>query len=110
MAGFRATCSSTIVAVWRVRNPTLRVSASSLYCAVLQACLTRWATQQAHYDLMHKHMQERLGPATQCERTLFHGTQPSTVPQICERGFNRSYCGRNATAYGKGVYFAVAAR
>ena len=37
---------------------------------------------------------------------LFHGTDEDTVPMICQMGFNRSFCGKNATVYGKGVYFA----
>merc|ERR1711907_427566 len=39
-------------------------------------------------------------------RWLFHGTDQDTVPKITQQGFNRSFCGKNATAYGKGVYFA----
>ena len=38
------------------------------------------------------------------EKRLFHGTEKATIPKI-----NRSFCGKNATAYGKGVYFAVGA-
>jgi poly [ADP-ribose] polymerase 10/14/15 len=37
---------------------------------------------------------------------LFHGTTEDIVPKIVQQGFNRSFCGRNATMYGKGVYFA----
>merc|ERR1712022_11779 len=37
---------------------------------------------------------------------LFHGTDEETVPKIVQQGFNRSFCGKNATMYGKGVYFA----
>ena len=37
---------------------------------------------------------------------LFHGTDQETVPKITQQGFNRSFCGKNATAFGKGVYFA----
>ena len=37
---------------------------------------------------------------------LFHGCHPDVVPNIMQQGFNRSFCGRNATVYGKGVYFA----
>merc|ERR1712070_564383 len=37
---------------------------------------------------------------------LFHGTDEDTVPKIITQGFNRSFCGKNATMYGKGVYFA----
>ncbi|XP_036421770.1 protein mono-ADP-ribosyltransferase PARP10-like isoform X2 [Colossoma macropomum] len=43
----------------------------------------------------------------QVERTLFHGTSETSVKEICVHGFNRSFCGKNATVYGQGVYFAV---
>ncbi|KAF7651343.1 hypothetical protein LDENG_00112090 [Lucifuga dentata] len=41
------------------------------------------------------------------ERTLYHGTSETSVKEICIQGFNRSFCGKNATVYGQGVYFAV---
>ena len=45
--------------------------------------------------------------ASRFERVwLFHGTDEATVPKIVQQGFNRSFCGKNATVYGKGVYFA----
>merc|ERR1719440_1302060 len=45
--------------------------------------------------------------STRLERVwLFHGTTEDIVPKITQQGFNRSFCGRNATMYGKGVYFA----
>ncbi|XP_029634966.1 protein mono-ADP-ribosyltransferase PARP15-like [Octopus sinensis] len=37
---------------------------------------------------------------------LWHGTAERAVKGINKSGFNHSYCGRNATAYGEGVYFA----
>jgi poly [ADP-ribose] polymerase 10/14/15 len=37
---------------------------------------------------------------------LFHGTTVDIVPKIVQQGFNRAFCGRNATLYGKGVYMA----
>ncbi|KAM6171689.1 protein mono-ADP-ribosyltransferase PARP10 isoform 1-T2 [Erethizon dorsatum] len=40
------------------------------------------------------------------EHVLYHGTSASAVPEICAHGFNRSFCGRNGTLYGRGVYFA----
>ena len=40
------------------------------------------------------------------ERTLFHGTSEDTVSKINSEGFDRSFCGKNMTLYGKGVYFA----
>uniref|UniRef100_A0A673ZZA4 Poly [ADP-ribose] polymerase n=2 Tax=Salmo trutta TaxID=8032 RepID=A0A673ZZA4_SALTR len=41
------------------------------------------------------------------ERTLYHGTSETSVKEICVHGFNRSFCGKNATVYGQGVYFAL---
>ncbi|XP_067416236.1 protein mono-ADP-ribosyltransferase PARP10 [Emydura macquarii macquarii] len=41
------------------------------------------------------------------ERILFHGTTEEASREICQHGFNRSFCGKNATLYGQGVYFAV---
>ena len=41
------------------------------------------------------------------EKRLFHGTEKATIPKINRKSFNRSFCGKNATAYVKGVYFAV---
>ncbi|XP_040908671.1 protein mono-ADP-ribosyltransferase PARP10 [Toxotes jaculatrix] len=50
-------------------------------------------------------LQRALYP--EVERTLYHGTSESSVKEICVHGFNRSFCGKNATVYGQGVYFAV---
>ena len=36
---------------------------------------------------------------------LFHGTNVEVMDKIMQQGFNRSFAGKNATAYGKGVYF-----
>mmetsp|Transcript_547 Transcript_547/g.723 ORF Transcript_547/g.723 Transcript_547/m.723 type:complete len:170 (-) Transcript_547:45-554(-) len=37
---------------------------------------------------------------------LWHGSNVEVVDKILQQGFNRSFCGKNATMYGKGVYFA----
>jgi poly [ADP-ribose] polymerase 10/14/15 len=37
---------------------------------------------------------------------LWHATNKEVVHKIIQQGFNRSFCGKNATMYGKGVYFA----
>ncbi|XP_016089669.1 poly [ADP-ribose] polymerase 10-like [Sinocyclocheilus grahami] len=50
---------------------------------------------------------ERSSSEAQVERTLYHGTSETSVKEICIQGFNRSFCGKNATVYGQGVYFAV---
>tara|TARA_Y100000741_G_scaffold364786_2_gene356995 strand:+ start:370 stop:1017 length:648 start_codon:yes stop_codon:yes gene_type:complete len=49
-------------------------------------------------------MRELMKSGTE-HRWLFHGTTAAAVPLICRDGFNRSFCGRNATVYGNGVYF-----
>ncbi len=72
---------TSIVQVERVQNPSF------------------WAMYQAK-----KHGMKWQGGGG--ERRLFHGTDEATVPLILSGGFNRSYCGKNATAYGEGVYFA----
>lgn len=41
------------------------------------------------------------------EKRLFHGTSPSSVEAICKENFDWRLNGKNATAYGKGSYFAV---
>ncbi|KAK2181570.1 hypothetical protein NP493_393g04004 [Ridgeia piscesae] len=41
------------------------------------------------------------------ERSLWHGTSANAITNINNGGFNRSYCGKNATLCGEGVYFAV---
>ncbi|XP_064312921.1 protein mono-ADP-ribosyltransferase PARP12-like [Phalacrocorax carbo] len=40
------------------------------------------------------------------ERLLFHGTNVSHVPAICEQNFDWRICGTHGTMYGKGSYFA----
>ena len=40
------------------------------------------------------------------EWTLYHGTDCGTLAKTNENGFDRSYCGKNATMYGQGSYFA----
>lgn len=50
---------------------------------------------------------EQSSSESQVERTLYHGTSETSVKEICIHGFNRSFCGKNATVYGQGVYFAV---
>jgi len=37
---------------------------------------------------------------------LWHATNGDAIEKIAQQGFNRSFCGKNATMYGKGIYFA----
>uniref|UniRef100_A0A1A8B2Y3 Poly [ADP-ribose] polymerase n=1 Tax=Nothobranchius furzeri TaxID=105023 RepID=A0A1A8B2Y3_NOTFU len=43
------------------------------------------------------------------EKLLYHGTTRESSDSIMKTGFNRRFAGQNATAYGKGTYFAVKA-
>eukprot|EP00339_Tiarina_fusa_P025891 CAMPEP_0117013264 /NCGR_PEP_ID=MMETSP0472-20121206/10982_1 /TAXON_ID=693140 ORGANISM="Tiarina fusus, Strain LIS" /NCGR_SAMPLE_ID=MMETSP0472 /ASSEMBLY_ACC=CAM_ASM_000603 /LENGTH=1244 /DNA_ID=CAMNT_0004716535 /DNA_START=123 /DNA_END=3857 /DNA_ORIENTATION=+ len=43
---------------------------------------------------------------TLSRRWLFHGSRSETMGKIAQQGFNRSFAGLNAVAYGRGVYFA----
>ncbi|XP_076815876.1 protein mono-ADP-ribosyltransferase PARP14-like [Clavelina lepadiformis] len=46
-------------------------------------------------------------PVTQ---QLFHGTSTDVCQKVYKDGFDRSYAGKNATMYGRGVYFAKTAQ
>jgi polyhydroxyalkanoate synthesis regulator phasin len=82
---FKATCRQEhIVSVERIQN-------------FEQWCL---------YREKKRAMEEKNKTEGINERSLFHGTHPAAVSLIVEKSFNRSYCGRNATAYGRGIYFA----
>ncbi|KAM9386741.1 protein mono-ADP-ribosyltransferase PARP10 [Phaethornis superciliosus] len=58
------------------------------------------------YQLKKVSVERACGGAC-VERVLFHGTTQSSSHEICLHGFNRSFCGKNAALYGRGVYFAV---
>ncbi|CAI5656799.1 unnamed protein product [Oreochromis niloticus] len=81
---FQASCNRTVTKIERIQNPGL------------------WKSLQ----LKKRDMEVRNGHQNN-ERRLFHGTCDTTVPIINDRGFNRSYAGKNAALYGNGTYFAV---
>uniref|UniRef100_A0A3P8UHK0 TCDD inducible poly(ADP-ribose) polymerase n=1 Tax=Cynoglossus semilaevis TaxID=244447 RepID=A0A3P8UHK0_CYNSE len=41
-----------------------------------------------------------------CERHLFHGTSADVVDGICKHNFDPRVCGKHATMFGQGSYFA----
>jgi poly [ADP-ribose] polymerase 10/14/15 len=90
-ARFHATCSESewrIAKIERVQN------------------LPNWMSYQ-----IHKRRFESRRPGNDAnEKRLFHGTEKDTTPKINSAAFNRSFCGKNATVYGQGMYFAVDAR
>ncbi|XP_043849442.1 protein mono-ADP-ribosyltransferase PARP14-like [Dromiciops gliroides] len=61
------------------------------------------------YNTRKKNMDDQNGH-TNNEKRLFHGTAADSVSHVNSQGFNRSYAGKNAIAWGKGTYFAVSAR
>jgi poly [ADP-ribose] polymerase 10/14/15 len=61
------------------------------------------------YETHKRMIESRQRPRGANEMQLFHGTDEHTKFKIDRNSFNRSFCGKNATAYGQGVYFAVKA-
>ncbi|GCB72802.1 hypothetical protein scyTo_0002194 [Scyliorhinus torazame] len=49
----------------------------------------------------------RKNPGLKVEQVLYHGTTKEISQKVNKTGFNRSFCGRNATYFGKGTYFAL---
>jgi len=88
-AAFKATLNTTVrvLGVDRVQNLAMWQS----YAVKRQTILTR---------------DNELPPASLERIWLFHGTNVEVADKIVQQGFNRSFCGKNATMYGKGVYFA----
>ncbi|VDI06302.1 poly [ADP-ribose] polymerase 10/14/15 [Mytilus galloprovincialis] len=64
-------------------------------------------TLQQQYAAKKKSMDSTNAKGNNNELKLWHGTAMEAVDSINTYGFNRSYCGKNAVAYGNGVYFAV---
>ncbi|XP_055981355.1 protein mono-ADP-ribosyltransferase PARP10 [Sorex fumeus] len=60
---------------------------------------------QHQYELHREQLEQRC-ERRPLEHVLYHGTSATAVADICTHGFNRSFCGRNGTLYGQGVYFA----
>ncbi|XP_053380787.1 protein mono-ADP-ribosyltransferase PARP14-like [Mercenaria mercenaria] len=61
---------------------------------------------RVQYEVKKKQL-EAQNPNAKNENFLWHGTSNEAIDSINSHGFNRSYCGKNATVYGQGVYFAV---
>ncbi|XP_060608587.1 protein mono-ADP-ribosyltransferase PARP14-like [Ruditapes philippinarum] len=81
-------------------------SASSDY-EVLKIQKIQNKTLWEQYQSKRNQLEARNKPETQNERMLWHGTKAEAVDSINIHGFNRSFCGQNAVAFGFGVYFAV---
>ncbi|KAM3862355.1 protein mono-ADP-ribosyltransferase PARP14 [Diretmus argenteus] len=55
---------------------------------------------------VRKQALDKKYPTNKNEMNLYHGTTADICQKINTNGFNRSFCGRNATVYGDGTYFA----
>ncbi|XP_039465730.1 protein mono-ADP-ribosyltransferase PARP14-like [Oreochromis aureus] len=83
---FKRTVAKTVMKIERLQNVHLRRT----------------------YEAQKKHISDknaREGGAG--EKLLYHGTTQENCDSIVKTGFNRSFAGQNATAYGIGTYFAV---
>ncbi|XP_051564334.1 poly(ADP-ribose) polymerase family member 14-related sequence 1 isoform X2 [Myxocyprinus asiaticus] len=82
---FKASCpNKNVVKIERIQNPGM------------------WKNYQNNKSVM-----EQKNGHQNNEKKLFHGTSEQTLTHINKSGFNRSYAGQNAAAYGNGTYFAL---
>ncbi|XP_066497152.1 poly(ADP-ribose) polymerase family member 14-related sequence 1 isoform X2 [Hoplias malabaricus] len=81
---FKKTCPNNVIKISRIQNPGM------------------WKKYQQNKQIM-----EVKNGHQNNERKLFHGTRQDSIQHINHSGFNRSYAGMNAAAYGKGTYFAL---
>uniref|UniRef100_A0A3P8ULH8 TCDD inducible poly(ADP-ribose) polymerase n=1 Tax=Cynoglossus semilaevis TaxID=244447 RepID=A0A3P8ULH8_CYNSE len=60
------------------------------------------------YKRKKEYMSRRLSEMDRllCERHLFHGTSADVVDGICKHNFDPRVCGKHATMFGQGSYFA----
>ncbi|XP_069077261.1 protein mono-ADP-ribosyltransferase PARP10 isoform X1 [Pleurodeles waltl] len=90
--------------VIRTFYDTLEAYHSKIKIVKLEKLVNPLLHSQYH---LKKLSMERAGCREPVERMLYHGTSAASAKEICQYGFNRSFCGKNATRYGQGVYFAV---
>ncbi|XP_014886318.1 poly [ADP-ribose] polymerase 14-like isoform X3 [Poecilia latipinna] len=84
--GFKLTANQTVMKIERVQSIHLRR-----------------AYEAQKKKIFEKNKQE--GGAN--EKFLYHGTTENNCDSIMKTGFNRRFCGQNATSFGEGTYFAV---
>lgn len=90
--------SVEVVRVERIQNLAMWQS----YVVKRQTiCFRETGEISSEDDAVQRKVQERFE-----RKWLFHGSNFDVVDKILQQGFNRSFCGKNATVYGKGVYFA----
>ncbi|XP_041369508.1 protein mono-ADP-ribosyltransferase PARP14-like [Gigantopelta aegis] len=72
-----------------------------------QSQIERIQNKTLYQQYVAKKKQISRQSSNQAERKLWHGTSADAISSVNTHGFNRSYCGKNATVHGDGVYFAV---
>ncbi|XP_055358541.1 protein mono-ADP-ribosyltransferase PARP14-like isoform X2 [Betta splendens] len=82
---FKRTVKKTVTKIERVQNIHLRRA----------------------YEALKKQISDKTKLENGGEKLLYHGTSKDNCSSIMNTGFNRSFAGQNATAYGHGTYFAV---
>ncbi|KAG9328899.1 hypothetical protein JZ751_009442, partial [Albula glossodonta] len=82
----RTMYQSTIRSIQRIQNPSLY----RVFQWFVFICRQK------------EQMQLRTGGRVVEQKLLFHGTEKSFMPAICEQNFDWRICGTNGTAYGKG--------
>ncbi|XP_071774139.2 protein mono-ADP-ribosyltransferase PARP14-like isoform X1 [Centroberyx gerrardi] len=83
---FKRTAAKTVLKIERLQNIHLRRG----------------------YEVQKKHISDKNRQGGEAgEKLLYHGTTQDNCQSIMKTGFNRSFAGQNATAYGLGTYFAV---
>ncbi|XP_038587302.1 protein mono-ADP-ribosyltransferase PARP14-like [Micropterus salmoides] len=83
---FKQTVSKTVMKIERLQNVRLRRA----------------------YEVQKKNISDKnIQEGGAGEKLLYHGTTQENCDSIMKTGFNRSFAGQHATAYGHGTYFAV---
>uniref|UniRef100_A0A3B5ME99 Poly [ADP-ribose] polymerase n=1 Tax=Xiphophorus couchianus TaxID=32473 RepID=A0A3B5ME99_9TELE len=102
--GFWSNVTHRLKCKHREKNSCYKICLTIYLCFKIERIQnpTLWKSLQ-----IKKHEMEVRNNHQNNEKRLFHGTSENTVPIINERGFNRSYAGKNAACYGNGSYFAV---
>ncbi|KAL2081249.1 hypothetical protein ACEWY4_023102 [Coilia grayii] len=88
-----------------LRSSVQSNSQSAQKFQVVQIDRIQSQAQWHRYAVLKQTIDKRY-PGKNNEQRLYHGTTKDIAEKINSYGFNRSFCGRNATVHGEGTYFA----
>ncbi|XP_003388008.1 PREDICTED: poly [ADP-ribose] polymerase 14-like [Amphimedon queenslandica] len=91
---------------YKTAETAFNTTMAGKYAKILSIQRLQNPTLYKQYAVRKKEMEKHNPNGHQNERLLWHGTSPDTLDKINTRGFDRNFAGKNATVYGKGVYFA----